>query len=120
MDGADWLRTQLTSFGCAACGRAYEPEGIRLLAGREELFFVDLACLVCGSQATAIVTVEVDEGAVRADDPELEPVTAPAAGGAAPVDLDDVLDVHQLLAGYEGDMRGLLRRLDGAEGTIAR
>ena len=119
MDGADWLRTQLTSFGCASCGRAYEPEGIRLLAERDELYFVDLSCLVCGSQATAIVTVEQDDGAVRAEAGEIEPVAAgPEAGD--PIDLDDVLDVHQLLAGYEGDLVGLLRRFDGAEGTVAR
>lgn len=119
MDGADWLRTQLTSFGCAACGRAYEPEGIRLLAERDELFFVDLSCLVCGSQATAIVTVEIEEGAARADVGELEPASAMTSPGD-PVDLDDVLDVHQLLAGWEGDLVGLLRRFDGAEGTVTR
>lgn len=120
MDGAEWLRTQLTSFGCAACGRAYAPEGIRMLAERDGLFFVDLACLMCGSQATAIVTIELEDGATpRADVPELEPAAA-IGGRGAPVDLDDVLDVHQLLSTYEGDLAGLLRRLDGVEGTVAR
>jgi hypothetical protein len=118
MDGAEWLRTQLTSFGCAACGRAYAPEGIRMLAERDQLYFVDLACLMCGSQATAIVTIALEDGLMpRADAPELEPATTVAAG---PVAADDVLDMHQLLASYEGDVAGLLRRLDGAEGTIAR
>lgn len=118
MDGAEWLRNQLTSFGCAACGRGYQPEGIRMLAERDGLWFVDLACLMCGSQATAIVTVALDDGTdPRADDPELEPLVALAR---PPVDIDDVLDVHQLLAGYEGDAVGLLRRLDGVEGTVAR
>lgn len=120
MDGADWLRTQLTSFGCAACGRAYAPEGIRMLAERDGLFFVDLGCLLCGSQATAIVTIELDDGdSPRADAPELDQVTAGDLRGA-PVDLDDVLDVHQLLSGYEGDLTGLLRHFDGVEGTVAR
>ena len=119
MDGAEWLRTQLTSFGCAACGRGYQPEGIRMLAERDGLWFVDLACLMCGSQATAIVTITLDDGTERrAEDPELEPVVA--ALPAPPVDLDDVLDVHQLLARYEGALLGLLRRFDGVEGTVAR
>ena len=120
MDGAHWLRTQLTSFGCAACGQAYETDGIRVLAERDGLFFVDLTCDTCGSQATAIVTITAEDGSTpRADVPELEP----AAGGARrtrAVDADDVLDVHQLLAGYEGDLLGLLRRFDGVEGTLAR
>ena len=61
MDGADWLRTQLTSFGCAACGQPYGTGRIRLLAERDGLYFVDLACASCASQAVAIVTIELDE-----------------------------------------------------------
>ena len=61
MDGADWLRTQLTSFGCAACGRRYRTGRIRLLAERDGLYFVDLGCAAAPRQAVAIVTVELDE-----------------------------------------------------------
>ena len=69
MDGADWLRTQLTSFGCAACGAPYEPGRIRLLAERDGLFFVDLACTACASRAVAIVTVDTDDD----DEPRADP-----------------------------------------------
>ena len=34
--------------------------------------------------------------------------------------VDDLLDVHQVLADWDGDLVGLLRRLDGVEGTVAR
>jgi hypothetical protein len=131
MDGADWLRTQLTSFGCAACGFAYDAAGIHVAAERDGLFFVDLACDMCGSSATAIVTVALDEEAAPlAHDPELMPVRATAAtdgpipsarrGERGPVDVDDLIDVHRVLAEWQGDLVGLLRRLDGAEGTVAR
>jgi len=118
MDGAEWLRTQLTSFGCAACGFAYAAEGIRVAAERDGLFFVDLGCDMCGSQATAIVTIALDdEDAPLVSAPDLEPADAPAA---SPVDANDLLDMHQLLAAHDGDITGLLRRLDGVEGTVAR
>lgn len=121
MDGADWLRTQLTSFGCAACGEAYAPDGIRVLAERDGLFFVDLACDGCRSQATAIVTITVDEDAApRADAPELTAPHDVSVTSRPPVDADDLLDVHRLLADFQGDMTGLLRRLDGVEETLAR
>ena len=41
MEGAEWLRTQLTSFSCSSCGRAYRSSHIRVVAQRDELFFVD-------------------------------------------------------------------------------
>ncbi len=43
MDAESWLTSELASFGCAACGQAYGQGHIRLIAQREELFFVDLS-----------------------------------------------------------------------------
>ncbi len=118
MDGADWLRTQLTSFGCAACGAPYEPGRIRLLAERDGLFFVDLACTECASRAVAIVTVDTDDDGPRADPGELVQLTATDAPGAAPpVTSDDVLDMHRFLQRFEGGTVALLARLeDGSAG----
>lgn len=114
MDGADWLRTQLTSFGCAACGAPYEPGRIRLLAERDGLFFVDLACTACASRAVAIVTVEVDDEdephADAGDLMQLAPVEPPRAGD--PISVDEVLDVHRLLERFEGGTVELLARLE--------
>jgi predicted nucleic acid-binding Zn-ribbon protein len=113
VDGADWLRTQLTSFGCASCGRAYEPGRIRVLAEREGLFFVDLGCGVCGTRAVAVVTLEVEEDGTRPDLGELH-VPALGAGIAAadaePVDADDVLGMHEFLARFDGDFAALFER----------
>ena len=114
MDGADWLRTQLTSFGCAACGAPYEPGRIRLLAERDGLFFVDLACTACASRAVAIVTVDTDED----DEPRADPgdLVLLAAGELphipAPISADDVIDMHRLLERFEGGTVALLSRLE--------
>ncbi len=116
MDGADWLRTQLTSFGCAACGAPYETGRIRLLAERDGLYFVDLACARCASQAVAIVTVEMDDHATpQADAGDIVQIVsdrAPDRSGP-PLTADDVLDMHLALVGFEGDARSLLEHLDG-------
>ena len=128
MDGPDWLRTQLTSFTCPACGRRYRGSKIRLLAERDGLFFVDLDCARCGSHTVAIVTVEIDDNSPSITDvsdvslstdalPEHLGEQLPA--GAAPVTADDVLDMHEFLADFEGDVSHLFhldaRRTDGAE-----
>jgi hypothetical protein len=119
MDGADWLRTQLTSFGCAACGQAYETGRIRVLAERDGLFFVDLACAHCGTQAVAIVTIQLDENEV----PQAEAGELAALGQGLqgePVSADDVLHIHALLDGFEGDTDDLLARLDRGAASEAR
>ncbi len=117
MDSPDWLRTQLTSFTCPACGRRYRGSRIRLLAERDGLFFVDLDCSRCGTHTVAIVTVELDESEmaiIDASDIELAREAGPEHLGeelpanAAPVTADDVLDMHQFLVEFEGDMRALL------------
>jgi hypothetical protein len=118
MDGADWLRTQLTSFGCASCGQPYETGRIRVLAERDGLFFVDLGCAHCGSQAVAIVTVQIDENdSPRAETPDLiQPAGSSAPPAGAPISADDVLDVHAMLTGFDGgvpELLALLRRREG-------
>jgi transcription elongation factor Elf1 len=130
MDSPDWLRTQLTTFTCPACGRRYRGSKMRLLAEREGLFFVDLDCSRCGSHTVAIVTVELDESEVTIEvsdvvgEDEIEHLGEPLPVGAAPVTADDVLEMHQFLTRYQGSLGELVetgpigsgwRRSDGAK-----
>ena len=119
MDVESWLTGELATFGCAACGQAYGDRHIRLIARREELFFVDLSCHHCGSQAVAIVTIRIEGDSASLQTGELVPAedVAPAqpahAGDAEPISADDVLDVHALLQDFDGDVRQLMERFDG-------
>jgi hypothetical protein len=116
MDAESWLTSELASFGCAACGQAYGQGHIRLIAQREELFFVDLSCDHCGSQAVAIVTIQIDGDRATLEGGELVRVEEPDADAAPegpPVSADDVLDAHDLLDGFEGDVHQLMARFDG-------
>ncbi len=127
MDGPDWLRTQLTSFTCPACGRRYRGSKIRLLAERDGLFFVDLDCARCGSHTVAIVTVEMDDS--RASITEISDLSLSTdflpehlgeelPAGAAPVTADDVLEMHEFLARFQGDVSHLFQKgASGAQGA---
>lgn len=100
MDGADWIRGRLGGLACAACGRPYRRQRIRVLAQREALFFVDLACADCGSQAVAIVSIEDD--AARGARLELGEMAE-----GSPVSAADVLEMHHFLERFDGDFRHL-------------
>lgn len=96
------------ALSCAACGRPYGGQRIRVLAQRDSLYFVDLACRDCGSEAVAIISVETEDGGrARVQLGEL--------GEGAPVSAMDVLDMHRFLAGFDGDFQ----RLFGPGGTDA-
>jgi hypothetical protein len=112
MEGAEWLRTQLTSFSCSSCGRAYRSSHIRVVAQRDELFFVDLSCRRCGAESLAIVTVESDDPDMpRLDVGDL--MDAAAVLSEAPetdepaVSVDDLLAMHDFLGRFDGDFQGL-------------
>lgn len=116
MDAERWLTSELASFGCAACGQPYGEAHIRLIAQREELFFVDLSCPHCGSQAVAIVTIQVDGDGTTLDGGELVRAESPvktAAADAPAISADDVLDAHALLDDFSGDVHQLIARFRG-------
>jgi hypothetical protein len=101
MDRPDHLEQFLGGADCAACGSAVPGSRIHLLAERDDLVFAELGCPSCGSVSLAIV--------VRAAPTPDAPVAREAGATAgAPLGPDDVLDMHQFLASYRGDVRGLL------------
>ena len=53
----------LLGAGCTRCGQPYAAHGVRVLAQREEIAFVQLVCFACQTQTLALVT-----GAPAADD----------------------------------------------------
>ena len=118
MDVESWLTGELATFGCAACGETYGDAQIRLIAQREELFFVDLSCHHCGTQAIAIVTIRFDGDRATLESGELMPGLRSTPGGehseaGRPINVDDVIDMHRLLQEFEGDVHQLMARFDG-------
>ena len=104
----------LLGSGCARCGRPYPAQGIKVLAQRDEIAFVQLICFGCQVQTLALVTGVEALTETAGEDGEGGTAAAPAAGGngtarhAAAVTEDDVLEMHTFLSAYEGDIRHLL------------
>jgi hypothetical protein len=114
---ADWLQEQLESFTCPACSQPYRGSEMRLLAERDGLYFLDLDCQGCGSQTVAIVTVEMDDAEASIADLSIVPQRLPPADlpvpGASVVSADDVLEMHEFLARFDGNVSHLLRSATG-------
>jgi hypothetical protein len=93
---------------CAVCGRIVPAEGIRVLAQRDDLVFVELACESCRSESLGIIVEAGTGGTDRYG--EFVAADHVRFREALPIDVDDILVVRALLAG------GDLDRLVGGPG----
>ena len=97
MDPLDHLRVLPDGLRCTVCEERVPADRLTLLAWRDDLAFLQLDCAACLS--TTLGFVQGGRGDGPADPPRHAPITT-----------DDVLDMHQLLATWRGDLTGLLAR----------
>jgi hypothetical protein len=95
MDPLDHLLALPDGHRCSVCEERVPADGVKLLAWRDDLAFLQLDCGACLSTTLGFVLAGHADG----------PASIPAAD---PIDTDDVLDMHELLAGWRGDLAGLL------------
>jgi hypothetical protein len=95
MDPQDHLRALPDGVTCTVCEDRVPVECIRLLAWREDLAFLQIDCPACRSTTLGFVMPDGDSSDV-----------IPPPGQA--VSSDDVLDMHQFLAAWKGDLASLL------------
>ena len=96
MDPLDHLLALPDGLRCTVCDERVPATRIRTLARRDDLAFIEIDCEACASSTLGFLLVgRTDEAA----GPERDPITS-----------DDVLDMHQLLASWHGDLSDLLAR----------
>ena len=106
MDPLDHLLALPDGLRCTVCDERVPATRIRALARRDDLTFIEIDCDACASSTLGFLL------AGRTDEP------APAHDGD-PISSDDVLDMHELLASWRGDLVDLLAR-DGSRGDDGR
>jgi hypothetical protein len=117
MDPRDRLRPIPAGAACTACGAPVPTSEIRILARRDDVAFVELACRSCGSEALALL--------IAGTDPDAGPVLdlAADAGDPSEGELDgtsisaldaSILGAH--LDAWQGDLVGWLDAVDPRSG----
>jgi hypothetical protein len=113
MDPRDGLPPLLDGVGCTVCGATVPGDRIRLLAQRDDLAFVELACPGCGSTTLGLVFASDGvPGGVLDGAPfgELTAEEEARRAGAGPITASDVRAARDFLAGFRGDLVDLLGR----------
>ena len=95
MDPLDHRLALPDGLRCTVCEERVPADRLRLLAWRDELVFLQIECGSCRSTTLGFVVAGAGDGPMPP--PERPAITS-----------DDVLDMHQFLATWRGDLSGLL------------
>ena len=95
MDPLDHRLVLPDGLRCTVCEERVPADRLQLLAWRDELVFLQIDCSACLSTTLGFVVSGTAD--VPLDLPEPPPISS-----------DDVLDMHQFLASWRGDLSGLL------------
>ena len=100
----DILRRQAGRFQCPKCGQSLADCQLEMVAHQDDQSLVKVTCAHCQDMRVIAVAIAAEAEAALV----IEVRDQPAEELGAPITTDDVLDVRLALAGYEGDLAGLL------------
>jgi hypothetical protein len=115
MDPRDRPRPLPDGARCTACGASVPTGRIRILARRDDVSFVQLACDACGSAALGLLISSATLGGAPILDVSAEEAAwsiFQGRRGAPPITDADVEAVRSHLATWHGDLSGWLAALE--------
>ena len=104
----EWLDGVFGTMRCANCGAVYGRDSMAVAGNRDEYWFVRCTCEACGTQGLGVVIVKR-----AADAPPAAFAQATLGDGDERMLVDDVLEAHELLRDYIGDVHGLFEKVSG-------
>src|SRR5438552_3491462 len=101
-----FLREQAKDYKCSVCGANHAGSDIRVLGKLESAWIVRVTCAKCDTAFKLLVVVDEQRAAISPVKEEPERPKRPA------VSADEVIDAHEFLEAYSGDVRTLFTRGD--------
>ncbi len=104
---------------CSVCHRTFEPDDIHVLSRKSDMWMLMVSCEECHARnfvAAVIGDGDAEEAqlALRRlgeehirSKPEIEIEPEVSGEPGEPVSVDDVLEIHEFLSGFDGDFQRL-------------
>ena len=105
-----FLRDQAKGYDCNVCGQNHSKSDIRVLGRLESAWIVRVTCLRCQTSFKLLVVIDEALAAVAQSKAEAAPSRPARERRKPPVSSDEVLDAHEFLSSYRGDLKSLFRR----------
>jgi hypothetical protein len=114
----EFIRDRARYYNCPVCGRSLKGCEVRMLSHVDDRFTVQVTCAAC--QVTFIVILAIQGPGLDGlgeDDLQVESAgLAPAVERPAPIETDELLDVHLFLKEFKGSLTDLLKQPDPSRG----
>jgi hypothetical protein len=105
------LREQAKEYECKVCGANHARSDIRLLGRLDAAWIVRVTCWSCETSIKLLVYADRERAS-------LAPMNErPVRARRPPVSLDEVIDAHEFLDRFEGDVRALFAAKGKAVGS---
>jgi len=101
-----FLKRLFSMIKCEACGRNYEVAGIEVLGHEDNLWLFNASCSFCQTQG--LIAIVVKEGKITEIATDLTDVEYERFSQSMTVGVDDVLDMHNFLKEFDGDLTCIL------------
>ncbi|HUG55637.1 MAG TPA: hypothetical protein VMJ92_01060 [Candidatus Limnocylindrales bacterium] len=108
-----FLREQARGYDCNVCGTNHARSDIRVLGKLESAWIVRVTCSKC--QTSFKLLVVVDDRRTEVSPVKEEPTVR--GRRRRPVTADEVLDAHEMLRTFDGDVAALFRRRERVAGA---
>ena len=109
MDKQQLIRYLVAHLKCIACRHKYDIDDVQVLEEGAGLLVLLMTCQHCQAQGLLMALVQDQQVKPRRAD------QAEQRRDVGPITADDVLDVHRLLEGFDGDCSALLAGLPQSE-----
>ena len=98
------IKHLVASIPCAVCQHCYEPDDVRIVEHHGEIWILAVKCDHCGTQGLVFAMIKEEEMETVSD---LAPQEWARFREMPRIDADDVLDVHEFLRDFDGDLVSL-------------
>ena len=102
------IKRLMASIKCSVCGQRYEVDNIDVLGHQEDLWFLSVLCPAC--HARCLVAAVIREDKVPEVTTDLTQAELDRFRNVSKVTTDDVLDMHNFLKDFDGDLSQLFSR----------
>jgi hypothetical protein len=105
----EFIRDRARFYNCPVCGRSLKGCDVQVLSHEDERFHLQVTCAQC--QVTFIVVLAIAGGAIEEIESTSEQVAEPVPA-PEPISVDEILDLHLYLKGFQGTLKELIQQPD--------